>query len=36
MLDVSGLPEVPEEAPPPVLFRLSYRTNEKYRSGFRL
>lgn len=29
------LPEVPENAPPAILFRLSYRTNELYRSGFR-
>ncbi|WP_420625003.1 Swt1 family HEPN domain-containing protein [Candidatus Poriferisodalis sp.] len=28
-------PEVPEDAPPAILFRLSYRTNEEYRSGFR-
>lgn len=29
------LPELPDDAPPAILFRLSYRTNEKYRSGFR-
>ena len=29
------LPNVPETAPPAILFRLSYRTNELYRSGFR-
>ena len=27
--------EVPEDAPPAVLFRLSYRTNDSYRSGHR-
>ena len=27
--------EIPEDAPPAVLFRLSYRTNDSYRSGHR-
>lgn len=35
MTTTHQLPEVPEEAPPAILFRLSYRTNEQYRSGFR-
>lgn len=35
MSSTSARPDVPEDAPPAVLFRLSYRTNEKYRSGFR-
>ena len=35
MPSTSARPGVPEDAPPAVLFRLSYRTNEKHRSGFR-
>ena len=29
------IPQVPDDAPPAILFRLSYRANEDHRSGYR-
>lgn len=35
MTDADELPSVPDDAPPAILFRLSYRANEDHRSGYR-
>ena len=35
MTDADELPSVPDDAPPAILFRLSYRANENHRSGYR-
>ncbi len=35
MTDADAQPEVPDDAPPAILFRLSYRANESHRSGYR-
>ena len=35
MSDTSDLRVVPDDAPPAILFRLSYRANESHRSGYR-
>ena len=35
MTDADAVSNVPNDAPPAVLFRLSYRANESHRSGYR-
>ena len=35
MTDAGAQPDVPDDAPPAILFRLSYRANESHRSGYR-
>ena len=35
MTETDGLPSVSDDAPPAILFRLSYRANENHRSGYR-
>ncbi|WP_420445841.1 hypothetical protein [Candidatus Poriferisodalis sp.] len=35
MSENDEIPDVPDDAPPAILFRLSYRAIESHRSGYR-
>ncbi len=35
MTDADAQPDVPDDAPPAILIRLSYRAHESHRSGYR-